>query len=383
MSKNRIIPLSEIGEIITGNTPKTSDTENYESNDIPFLKPSDFSTDNIDLFDTEFYISEKARNKARVLPVGSIVVTCIGIIGKTKITQKECAFNQQINAIIPFDGNNNRYIAYAISFQKELLQTKANAAVVPIINKTEFSKISIPLPPLETQCQIAANLDKVTHTIDLCNAILEKLNLLVKSRFVEMFGDKKYPYQELISLIIEGAGLSYGIVQPGDDGTGDMGVLRPVDIVDGSIVLDNIKFIDREITSGYQKTELTGKELLITVRGTTGVTAVSDKRFCGMNVTRGIAVIRYDEEKINPIYLNEYLKSDESQRYIKENTRGATLKQINLSDLRIQKILVPPLELQQQFAAFVEQIDKSKLAVKQVLEKAETLKNALMQEYFG
>ncbi len=131
MSKNRIIPLSEIGEIITGNTPKTSDTENYESNDIPFLKPSDFSTDNIDLFDTEFYISEKARNKARVLPVGSIVVTCIGIIGKTKITQKECAFNQQINAIIPFDGNNNRYIAYAISFQKELLQTKANVAVVP------------------------------------------------------------------------------------------------------------------------------------------------------------------------------------------------------------------------------------------------------------
>ncbi len=383
MSKNRIIPLSEIGEIITGNTPKTSDTENYESNDIPFLKPSDFSTDNIDLFDTEFYISEKARNKARVLPVGSIVVTCIGIIGKTKITQKECAFNQQINAIIPFDGNNNRYIAYAISFQKELLQTKANAAVVPIINKTEFSKISIPLPPLETQRQIAANLDKVTHTIDLCNAILEKLDLLVKSRFVEMFGDKKYPYQELISLIIEGAGLSYGIVQPGDDGTGDMGVLRPVDIVDGSIVLDNIKFIDREIASGYQKTELTGKELLITVRGTTGVTAVSDKRFCGMNVTRGIAVIRYDEEKINPIYLNEYLKSDESQRYIQENTRGATLKQINLSDLRIQKILVPPLELQQQFAAFVEQTDKSKLAVKQVLEKAETLKKALMQEYFG
>ena len=188
MSKNRIISLSEIGEIITGNTPKTSDTENYESNDIPFLKPSDFSTDNIDLFDTEFYISEKARNKARVLPVGSIVVTCIGIIGKTKITQKECAFNQQINAIIPFDGNNNRYIAYAISSQKMLLQAKANAAVVPIINKTEFSKISIPLPPLETQRQIAANLDKVTHTIDLCNAILEKLDLLVKARFVEKFG---------------------------------------------------------------------------------------------------------------------------------------------------------------------------------------------------
>ncbi len=240
--------------------------------------------------------------------------------------------------------NNKAYNKYIFFFCQysgfvDLITQQATGASYPAVNAGIIKSIPIPLPDLETQRKIAANLDKVTHTIDLCNAILEKLDLLVKSRFVEMFGDKKYPYQELISLIIEGAGLSYGIVQPGDDGTGDMGVLRPVDIVDGSIVLDNIKFIDREIASGYQKTELTGKELLITVRGTTGVTAVSDKRFCGMNVTRGIAVIRYDEEKINPIYLNEYLKSDESQRYIQENTRGATLKQINLSDLRIQKIL--------------------------------------------
>ena len=157
-------------------------------------------------------------------------------------------------------------------------------------------------------------------------------------------------------------GLSYGIVQPGDDGTGEMGVLRPVDMVDGKISMASIKYIDRSIGDGFRKTELTGDELLITVRGTTGVTALTDIRFAGMNVTRGIAVIRYDREKINPVYLNAYLNTDESQRYIQEHTRGATLQQINLSDLRVQEVIVPPTNLQNCFAAFVAEVDKSKLS---------------------
>lgn len=181
-----------------------------------------------------------------------------------------------------------------------------------------------------------------------------------QSRFIELFGDEVYPVSNLIKLIREGTGVSYGIVQPGDDGTGDMGVLRPVNIVNGKILTDSIKYIDRAIGDGFKKTELTGEELLVTVRGTTGVTALTDDRFVGMNVTRGIAVVRYDCHKINPVYLNAYLNTDKSQRYIQEHTRGATLKQINLSDLRQQEIPVPPMELQQQFAAFVAQVDKSK-----------------------
>ena len=162
-----------------------------------------------------------------------------------------------------------------------------------------------------------------------------------------------------------------------------MGVLRPVDMVDGKIATTSIKYIDRSIGDGFKKTELTGDELLITVRGTTGITALTDERFKKMNVTRGIAVVRYDRNKINPVYLNAFLNADESQRYIQEHTRGATLQQINLSDLRVQKIIVPPMELQERFAAFAEQSDKSKLTVQQSLDKLEILKKALMQKYFG
>lgn len=261
--------------------------------------------------------------------------------------------------------------------------TKTAGAKMPRLGTKELLSKEIPLPDLPTQQRIADTLDKVSEGIGLCRKMLGELDLMVKAKFQEMFGDENYPHTELINLIKDGMGLSYGIVQPGDDGTGEMGVLRPVDMVGGKISMTSIKYIDRSIGDGFRKTELTGDELLITVRGTTGVTALTDARFTGMNVTRGIAVIRYDREKINPVYLNAYLNTDESQRYIQEHTRGATLQQINLSDLRIQDIVVPPINLQNRFAAFIAEVDKSKLTIQGICDKMEMEKLALMQEYFG
>ena len=188
-----------------------------------------------------------------------------------------------------------------------------------------------------------------------------------------MFGKEKFPQHLLIELIEQNAGLSYGIVQPGEDGTGDMGVLRPVDLVDGGIATDTIKYIDRSIGDGYKRTELTGKEILISVRGTTGITAITDYRFAGMNVTRGIAVIRFDAQKVNPIFLNAAMNESTSQAFIQEHTRGATLKQINLSDLRQLPIMLPPLPLQNEFASFIEQLDKSKVICNKLYKEVEFL----------
>ena len=235
----------------------------------------------------------------------------------------------------------------------------------------------------DQQRLICDRLDKIAGIIRLRKQEIQKLDDLIKARFVEMFGNGKFPSIDLIDLITEGSGLSYGIVQPGDDGTGDMGVLRPVDMVDGKISLNSIKYIDRTIGDGFKKTELTGDELLITVRGTTGITALTDKRFKGMNVTRGIAVIRFDRSKINPVYLNAFINTEESQRYIQEHTRGATLQQINLADLRVQRILVPPMQLQEEFSSVATQVDKSKVAIQESLDETQILYNSLMQNYFG
>ena len=260
-----------------------------------------------------------------------------------------------------------RYVFYSLFFNYRRGGTKAFENKTTGLHNLKVddyvSRCEVRVENIQKQVAICEQLDRIFDIIRARQQQLQKLDELIKARFVELFGDGNHPHIALIDLIIEGAGLSYGIVQPGDDGTGDMGVLRPVDMVDGKISTASIKYIDRSIGDGFKKTELYGDEVLITVRGTTGITALTDIRFNGMNVTRGIAVVRYDRNKINPVYLNAYLNTDESQRYIQEHTRGATLQQINLSDLRVQQIMVPPLALQEQMAAFIEQTDKSKVVV--------------------
>ena len=253
-----------------------------------------------------------------------------------------------------------KYLYYFLDLYVEILRQQAIGGVIKYIKLGNLADAIIPVPVIEKQREIIEIFEKCNGTIAYRQQELLLMDQLVKSRFIEMFGNEIYPVTPLINLIKEGAGLSYGIVQPGNDGTGDMGILRPVDMVEGKISAASIKYISRDIGDSFKKTELTGDELLITVRGTTGITALTDGRFVGMNVTRGIAVIRYDCRKINPIYLKTYLNTDKSQRYIQEHTRGATLQQINLSDLRIQEIPVPPMTRQEKMAAFVEQVDKSK-----------------------
>ena len=293
----------------------------------------------------------------------------------------KCWVNNHAHVLKPKPDIDVDYLCYSLMFKD--VSDIVNGATRQKLTQADMRNIEIPLLPLEEQRAIVAKLKKVFELITLRKEQLAKLDQLVKAQFIELFGEGQSPKVVLIDLIKEGAGLSYGIVQPGDDGTGDMGVLRPVDMVDGKISTASIKYIDRSIGDGFKKTELTGDELLITVRGTTGITALTDSRFTGMNVTRGIAVIRYDRNKINPVYLNAYLNTDKSQRYIQEHTRGATLQQINLSDLRAQEIVVPPMELQEQMATFIEQTDKSKLTIQASLDKLELLKKSLMQEYFG
>ena len=110
---------------------------------------------------------------------------------------------------------------------------------------------------------------------------------------------------------------------------------------------------------------------------------LSDSRCKGMNVTRNLAVVRPDGNRINRIYLKIYMQTQEAQAFMLGETKQSTLKQLPLGRLKELEVPVPPMELQNQFATFVEQTDKSKLAVKKSLEKLETLKKTLMQRYFG
>ncbi len=166
--------INNIGEILTGNTPSKDVIEYWNTNDIPFVKPPDFEISKQITF-TKEYITIKAKSIARLLPINSILVTCIGKIGKVAINNIEVAFNQQINAIIP----NNKIINYKYLFHlmqsneiNEKLNDNSSATTLSILNKTRFSEISINIPPINEQKRIVTKIDEVLSQV---NEIKEKL----------------------------------------------------------------------------------------------------------------------------------------------------------------------------------------------------------------
>lgn len=175
--------LGDVGKIITGNTPSTKDIENYSAEDYCFVKPSDISKNGVSKIDrTEFYVSTKAYNCSRQLPEGSVLTTCIGIIGKVGILAVDAICNQQINAIIPLKTINSTYLAYSILFLRDNLEIVANAPIVPIINKGEFSKVIIPIPPIDLQKQFAEKIENIERQKELITKSIKETEDLFNSR---------------------------------------------------------------------------------------------------------------------------------------------------------------------------------------------------------
>ena len=181
--------LGELGTIVTGSTPSTKIKEYYCSNDYCFIKPSDLPAEGYQIIvESENYISSKGYEVSRKLPKGSVLVSCIGIIGKTAILGMDACTNQQINAIIPNEYVNNKFLAYSILSQRYVLSSVANAPVVPLINKSDFSKVEIPLPPLPLQQLFAQRIELIEKQKAEVQRTIADLETLLASRMQYWFG---------------------------------------------------------------------------------------------------------------------------------------------------------------------------------------------------
>lgn len=245
-----------------------------------------------------------------------------------------------------------------------------------------LKEVNIIIPDVKIQHQIAFNLDKVTHTIDICNTILEKLDLLVKSRFVEMFGDPisnshNLPLKTLPELGELGRGVSKHRPRNAPELLGGKyPLIQTGDVANANLYIYDYNSTYSEI--GFKQSKMWNKgTLCITIAANIAKTAILTFDSCFPDSVVGFNA----NDTTNNIFIHYWFSF--FQAILEEQAPESAQKNINLKILSELKVIVPPIELQNQFDTFVEQTDKSKLAVKKVLEKAETLKKALMQEYFG
>lgn len=371
--------LGEVGRIITGSTPSTKDADNYNSNDVCFVKPSDIPKNGIGLlYNSEFYISKKAYNNSRKLPQGSVLTTCIGIIGKVCILKTDATCNQQINAIIPHSGISSTFLAYTILSKRHYLEHIANAPVVPIINKKEFSNTTISVPPLTEQERIVSELDLLFGVIEKKKAQLEEYDQLAQSIFYDMFGDilNSTPTQTLKNIASYYIGLTYKPSDVSEEGTI---ILRSSNIQNSLLDFEDTVRVNVEIKDNKYVQD--GDILMCARNGSARLVGkvakiknISEKMSFGAFMT--IIRSKYNE------YLFHFFLSDYFRNQL-VTSKTATINQITTRMLDNIKLNVPPLSLQQQFAEKIEAIEKQKEQIKQSIAEVETLFNSRMDYYFG
>ena len=374
--------LSDVGTVVTGSTPSTKDADNYNSCDVCFVKPSDIPKDGIGILsDTEFHISNKAYDKSRKLPIGSVLTTCIGIVGKVGILKVEATCNQQINAIIPNTNIVPSFLAYSILSKKQSLEKTANAPVVPIINKKDFSNTTILVPPLLEQQHIVEELDLLSSIIEKKKAQLIELDNLAQSLFYEMFGDpianeKGWKVKKIGEIAESKIGVTYKPTDVNDNG---IIVLRSSNIQNSEIDLEDIVRVNCIIKD--EKYVRDGDILMCTRNGSfrlVGKVALINNLPERMTYGAFMTIIRSQYNDF--LFMFFQLPAFRQQL---ATAQTATINQITVKMLNDVKVIVPPLDLQNQFASKIEAIEHQKVLIKQSIKEVETLFNSRMDYYFN
>ena len=281
---------------------------------------------------------------------------------------------------------NPRYLVHNMSYLYHCGVTKqyqSKTTGIRNLKVKDYLNVEIPLPPLDVQRRIADTLDKVTELITLRKTQLEKLDEMVKARFVEMFGgisdSKIYPYKAVKELtdVISGGTPSREVSEYWEGGT--------IPWVKTTELQNNIiTEIDEHITEAG----LDNSSAKLVPAGTVLIAMYGQGRTRGMTGYLGVEACTNQacacilpSDGINQRYLWQYFVL--SYDNLRDMAKGGNQPNLNGNIIKNYPILYPPMELQNQFVAFVEQTDKSKVIIQQSLYTLETLKKSLMQEYFG
>lgn len=285
-------------------------------------------------------------------------------IGRTMLLPPKSSIIGTMQYLIPKDNVHPEYLYYVVKAKH--LEKYFSGATIPHIYFKDYKNEQFDLVSFEKQRDIINRLKKIEIIIDSLSKILVLLDELVRARFVEMFGDPvdnpmNWKKKKLKDIVTEDCTISYGIVQTGEEQKEGIPVFRPVDIVNHTPKVEELKKTTEFISDRYKKTLLKGHELLITVRANIADTFIADKEFMGCNVGRGIVPIRTQEDIMRLEFLKCLIDNKHLNDILKSKAKGITLIQLNMEDLRNVELIIPPIDLQIDYLKYSRLIDKSRL----------------------
>lgn len=375
--------LGDIATYINGFAFKPEDRSTVG---LPIIRIQDLTGN---AYDLGFY--DGSYPKRIEINDGDVLISWSASLGVYVWNRGKALLNQHIFKVA-FDkcDVNREFFVYAVRHKLKEMESKTHGATMKHIVKKDFDNTLIPFPTLNEQGKIAKLLDTAATIISARQQQLQKLDNLIKARFVEMFGDPvrnsmglpTEPMTTVCAIIDGDRGKNY----PKQDEFSDTGYclfLNAKNVTATGFSFESRMFITKEKDNALHNGKLERGDVVLTTRGTLGNLAFYDDSvpFENVRINSGMVILRMNKSVMTEVFFIEQFKL-QLQSIKGKIASGSAQPQLPISTMNKIRILLAPMALQEQFAAFVEQVDKSKVAVQKALDEAQLLFDSLMQKYF-
>ena len=377
------VKLKDVCTINMGQSP-SSDSYNENGHGVPFFQG------NAD-FGERYPVTRKwCSAPTKMAAPEDILISVRAPIGAMNYVKEECCIGRGLAALTPNRAKvSPEYIFWLLKGKNEELNSKGTGSTFKAIGRNILEETLVPDISLEKQTECSIILEKVYRVILSRKQQLQKLDELVKARFVELFGDpkinpNKYPVCQLSEHIAFLTSGSRGWAQYcADDGTEWFITIR--NVKDCHIETDNMQPINAPDNAEAKRTRVQEGDLLISITADLGRTGVVTKEIAehGAYINQHLTCIRLKQDVLNPLYVAYFMESPAGKEQFESKNQSAVKAGLNFNSINSLRLMVPPLEDQNAFVNFVERTDKSKVAVQKALDETQLLFDSLMQKYFG
>jgi type I restriction enzyme S subunit len=375
----------KLGEVCTFQNGRAFKKSEWSETGLPIIRIQNLKkvVTEHNFFDGEYDERIFVRN-------GDLLLSWSGTIKTFIWCHDDALLNQHVFKVSVSKSLDQAYAYHLLNnILEEISKHKVGIGLQHITKKT-FDNFEIILPPLAEQERIVAKLDtafaEIEKLVTAQSSKLRETDSLIASALEKMLmqhGKAEIPV-ELQSLCESNRGITYGVIKLGEEAENGIPCLRTSNVKKRKIVTKGMKRIAGELSREYERTILSGGEVLVNVRGTLGGVSVVPADMAGWNISREVAMVPIDTYKASADYISIWISSPTSEKWLHGNTKGAAYQGINLSDLRKLPVALPAREVQDelvlQFNQLLRQIDTVKENIETAVNETATLKSAILAQ---